>query len=94
MFGIKKLLVTYIDIISIINVGELISMYYLDSYGIASNKLTTSYVILLKIACLAHVTYQFLGAFAKLRKATISFFMSSCPSVRMEQLGSHWTDFY
>jgi len=32
----------------------------------------------------------FLGAFAKLRKATISFGMS----VRMEQLGSHWTDFH
>jgi hypothetical protein len=31
----------------------------------------------------------FLGAFAKLRKATISFVMS----VRMEQLESHWTDF-
>jgi hypothetical protein len=38
-----------------------------------------------------------LDAFVKLRKATISFFMSVCPSVllaaRMEQLGSHWTDF-
>jgi len=32
-----------------------------------------------------------LGAFAKLRKATISFV---CPSVCMEQLGSHWTDFH
>jgi hypothetical protein len=31
----------------------------------------------------------FLGAFAKLQKATISFVMF----VRMEQLGSHWTDF-
>jgi hypothetical protein len=34
-----------------------------------------------------------LGAFAKLRKATIIFFMSvrlsACPSVHMEQLGSH-----
>jgi hypothetical protein len=30
----------------------------------------------------------FLGAFAKLRKG------SSCLSVRMEQLGSHRTDFY
>jgi hypothetical protein len=29
-----------------------------------------------------------LGAFEKLRKATISFVMS----VRMEQLGSHWTE--
>jgi hypothetical protein len=36
--------------------------------------------------------YEFLGAFGKLRKATISFVMSSVrPSVRMEQLGSHWT---
>jgi hypothetical protein len=40
----------------------------------------------------------FLGAFAKLRKETISFVMSVCPSVRpsvrMEQLGSHGTDFH
>ena len=36
---------------------------------------------------------RFLGAFAKLRKARISVVMSVCPSVRMEQLGSHWTDF-
>ena len=35
----------------------------------------------------------FLGAFAKLRKATVSFVTSVRPSVRMEQLGSHWTDF-
>jgi len=32
----------------------------------------------------------FLGAFAKLLKATISFIMSVRPSIRMEQLGSHW----
>jgi hypothetical protein len=32
------------------------------------------------------------GAFAVLRKATISFVMSVCLSVRMEQLGSHCTD--
>jgi hypothetical protein len=35
---------------------------------------------------------RLLGTFAKLLKATISF-MSVYPSVRMEQLGSHWTDF-
>jgi hypothetical protein len=29
-----------------------------------------------------------------LRKATISFDMSVCLSVRMEQLSSHWMDFY
>ena len=36
----------------------------------------------------------FLGAFAKLQKATISFVMAVHLSVRMEQLGSHWTDFH
>jgi len=45
--------------------------------------------------------YVFLGAFANLRKETISFVMSVLlpvclcvrPSVRMKQLGSHRTDF-
>ena len=37
--------------------------------------------------------WTFLGVFAELRKATISFVMSVRPSVRMEQLGSPWTDF-
>jgi hypothetical protein len=32
----------------------------------------------------------FLGAFAKLRKATINFVISVCLSVRIEQFGSHW----
>jgi len=35
-----------------------------------------------------------LGVFAILRKATISCVMSVRMSVRMEQLGSHWTDFH
>jgi hypothetical protein len=30
----------------------------------------------------------------KLRKAIISFVMSVCLSVRMEQFGSNWTDFH
>ena len=38
---------------------------------------------------------EFLGAFANLRKVTISFTVSSDRlSVRMKQLGSHWTDFH
>jgi hypothetical protein len=37
---------------------------------------------------------KILGAFAKLRKATISFLTSVRPFVRMEQLSSHWTDFH
>ena len=48
-------------------------------------------------AILGFVYALFLGAFAILRKATISFVMSVCPSVRpsvrMEQLRSHCTDF-
>jgi hypothetical protein len=35
-----------------------------------------------------------LGAFAELRKATISFVMSVLPSVHVEQLDSYWTDFH
>ena len=36
----------------------------------------------------------FLGAFAKLRKANNNFIRFVRPSVRMEQLDSHWTDFF
>ena len=42
----------------------------------------------------AEITGWFLGIFAKLQKAAISFIMSACPSVCMEQLGSHWMNFY
>jgi hypothetical protein len=40
-----------------------------------------------------HINFgAILGAFAKLRKAPISFVMSSvCPSVRMVNLGSDWS---
>jgi len=34
------------------------------------------------------------GAFAKLRRATVSFVMSVCPSIRTEQHGYHWTNFH
>jgi hypothetical protein len=37
--------------------------------------------------------FSILGIFEKLRKATISFIVSVCPSVCME-LGSHSTDFH
>jgi hypothetical protein len=36
----------------------------------------------------------FQGAVEKLRKAPISFVMSVRLSLRMEKLGSHWTDFH
>jgi hypothetical protein len=57
-------------------------------------------VCVVEILLLIHVS-RFLGPFAKLRKANISLVMPVClcvcpsvyPSVRMEQLGSHWTDF-
>jgi hypothetical protein len=35
-----------------------------------------------------------LGAYAKLRKATVSFVMSVRLSVRKEQLDSHWMNFH
>jgi hypothetical protein len=34
------------------------------------------------------------GGFAKLRKAALGFVMFVRPSDRLEQLGSHWTDFH
>jgi hypothetical protein len=45
---------------------------------------------------LNRMCWWLLGAFMKLRKATVSFVMSVCPSVssRMEQLSSHWKDFH
>jgi len=36
----------------------------------------------------------FTRVYGKLHKATTSSFPSVCLSVRMEQLGSHWTDFH
>ena len=41
-----------------------------------------------------NVAFPFIGAFAKLRKATVSFVMSVCLSARMERRGFHLTDFY
>jgi len=41
---------------------------------------------------LAVLGIEILGEFAQLRKATISFDMSVCRSVRMQKLGSHQTD--
>jgi hypothetical protein len=60
------------------------------------------YSLLRQLCCLSSQAsgckHTFLGAFAELQKATVSFVMSVClsdrPSARIEQLGSHWTDFY
>ena len=38
--------------------------------------------------------FLFLGALAKLRKAAITFTISVSLSVRMAQVGSHWTNFH
>jgi hypothetical protein len=48
----------------------------------------------LRVSGWGSITCLLLGAFTKLRKATINLAMSVRPSVRMEQLGSHWTDFH
>jgi hypothetical protein len=51
----------------------------------------------LNLSQLRKMRHCVLGVFAKSRKATISFVMSVRPSVclsaRIEQLGSHWTDY-
>jgi hypothetical protein len=69
------------------------SMYILNWWQYVYSKLM--------ITCMCYVKSAMnfmLGLFAKVRRATISFFMSVClpdpPFVRMEQLGSHWMDFH
>jgi hypothetical protein len=37
---------------------------------------------------------MFIGTFTKLWKATISFVVSGCLPICVEQLISHWTDFH
>jgi len=34
----------------------------------------------------------FLGAFTKLQKAAVSFILSVCLSIYVEELGAHWPD--
>jgi hypothetical protein len=50
----------------------------------------------ISISCGASYTTSrlYVGASAKLRKATVSFVMSVCLSVRMKQLDFHLTDVY
>ena len=45
-------------------------------------------------SCNTAVRDCLLSSFAKLWKATVSFYMSVSPSVRMEKLGSNWTNFH
>ena len=60
--------------------------FFQDETSLICNPLLS---LTLSNSCLA----SFLGAFANLRLATTSFVMSVCLSVRMEQTGSHSTDF-
>jgi hypothetical protein len=55
-----------------------------ESYHVSKSELTPFRLLLYD---------PFLGAFAKLRKATISSVMSVRPSTLI-QLGSYWTDFH
>jgi len=50
--------------------------------------------VLSEKVCIPLLPSFLLSAFAKLQKATISFVKSIHLSVRMEQLGSQWTDFH
>jgi len=45
--------------------------------------------------CITHLNPEsLLGMFTQLQKLTITIVMSVCPSVQVEQLGSHWADFH
>jgi len=69
-----------------------------QSVDVIQDKIAVCYEInILHIIEFEH-NAQFLGAFARLRKLTIRFVMpvhlSVCPFIPMEQVGSHWMDFY
>jgi hypothetical protein len=66
----------------------------IDSHNKAS-QMTWWCGYLIRFARMILCILLFLGAFAELRKATVSYGMclSVRLSVRVEQLGSHWTDF-
>jgi hypothetical protein len=84
-----------VRILDQINPFHNISPYFLK---IHFNAIITFYALLPRsqyyFMYLVDILYAFLGALAKLRKATVSFVMSVRPSVRMEQLGFQQTDFY
>ena len=71
-------------------------------YAPEKNTLCVPHYVLSRYICVLYCKVlhfvTVLGAFAKLRKATISFFMSVCQSVlssvRIEKLGSHWIHFH
>jgi hypothetical protein len=49
-------------------------------------------VVVVKTSAFCEVMLRFLGAFAKLREAT-KLILLPCLTIRMEQLGSLWTNF-
>jgi len=67
---------------TVIRYHKIISYPHLDIIG------TFCLILAYTHACTS-VGSGFLGEFAKLQKATVSFVMSVRPSVRMELLGSH-----
>jgi hypothetical protein len=69
------------------------AMYSSSLYRYPTVRTTQSTVQQTTFPLVTAGTDRLLGAFAKLRRATISFLMYVRPSVRMEQIGSHWTDF-
>jgi hypothetical protein len=58
------------------------------------NKLTCLHKIPVIFEPPCSISWLVFRSFAKFRKATIRFATSVRPSVRMEKLGSHWTDFH
>jgi len=63
----------------------------LSRFDVVSYPMTLAFSVKFELQL---VTGFFLGAFAKVRKANISFVMSVQLFVRMEQFGSHWTVFH
>ena len=69
-----------------------------NEYSMNLPFITLTSLTKMSVQIAALVNMHILGVVAKLRKATTSFVMSLCPlvrtSIRMEQLGPHWTNFH
>ena len=90
------------DIFAILWVACAFQWYAATPSVYNSSSIDTVPLLKVRLSGSGPIACVLLGAFAKLRKSTLSLAMSVrpsvlasiCPSVRTEQLGSHWMDFH
>ena len=79
---------------SFLSIGLSTSVYLLSPHAVCTVYWHRPHRHAALPAAVCKIIRSSLGAFAKLRNTTTSFFISVRLSVLMERLGSHWTDSY